>query len=223
MIITNNFGVPEEIVRFARSDKYSKGDADISITSLIDAPRVRKLQEIYKNHLSMDVSDRIWSLFGTAVHHVLESSGETPSTVNEERLFTTFAGWKLSGAIDVQRYEPDGSVSIMDYKVCAVWSVLNDKPEWERQLNCYAWLVRRVKQVPVEDLKICAFVRDWSRRKASYDSSYPQSPVTIIDVPVWDADEAEAYVEARVRAHQDTQQRFDLKIHYLVALTMSVG
>jgi hypothetical protein len=211
MIITNNFGVPEEIVRFARSDKYSKGDADISITSLIDAPRVRKLQEIYKNHLSMDVSDRIWSLFGTAVHHVLESSGETPSTVNEERLFTTFAGWKLSGAIDVQRYEPDGSVSIMDYKVCAVWSVLNDKPEWERQLNCYAWLVRRVKQVPVEDLKICAFVRDWSRRKASYDSSYPQSPVTIIDVPVWDADEAEAYVEARVRAHQDTQQRFDFE------------
>ena len=211
MKLTNIHNLPEQIERFAASDKYSKGDADISVTTLIDAPRIHQLRELYKNHLSYDLSDRVWSLFGTAVHHVLES-GDTPhDAVHEERLFTTFAGWTISGAIDVQKSEPDGSVSVMDYKVCSIWSVLSDKPEWERQLNCYAWLVRRVKQVPVSKLSICAFIRDWSRRKASYDSSYPQSPIAVIDVPVWDSEVAEAYVEERVRSHQDTQQRFDFE------------
>lgn len=211
MKLTNLYNLPESIERFARSDKYSKGDADISVTTLIDAPRIHKLREIYKNHLTADLSDKVWSLFGTAVHHILESAGETPDTVNEERIFTSFAGWKLSGAIDVQKFQPDGSVLIMDYKVTSSWAVMNDKPDWERQLNCYAWLVRREKQVDVSGLQICAFVRDWARRKATTESGYPKSPVVVIDIPVWDSDTAENYVESRVRAHQDTQQRFDFE------------
>lgn len=211
MKLTNIHNLPEQIERFAASDKYSRGDADVSVTTLIDAPRIHQLRELYKNHLSYDLSDRIWSLFGTAVHHVLESGEAPPNAIHEERLFTTFAGWKISGAIDVQMFEPDGSVSVTDYKVCSIWSILNYKLDWERQLNCYAWLVRRVKQVPVSKLSICAFVRDWSRRKASYDSDYPQTPIAIVDIPVWDPEVAEAYVEERVRAHQDTQQRFDFE------------
>ena len=211
MNLTNLHDLPEQIERFAMNDKYSKGDADISVTTLIDSPRINKLRDLYQNHLKYDLSDRVWSLFGTAVHHILESAGETPDTVNEERLFTSFAGWKISGAIDVQKYLPDGTIEIMDYKVTSVWAVMNDKPDWERQLNCYAWLVRREKQIDVTSLKICAFVRDWSRRKASYDSGYPQSPIAVVDVPVWDSEMAEDYVESRVRAHQDTQQRFDFE------------
>ena len=49
----------------------------------------------------------------------------------------------MSGAID--RQEIDDGVSIYDYKVTSVWSLIFDKPEWERQLNCYAYLVEKKK------------------------------------------------------------------------------
>jgi len=209
VIITNLYNLPEQIERFARSDKYSRGDADISVTTLIDAPRINKLRELHAKELSVDLSERVWSLFGTAVHHILEEAGETPDTVHEERIFTKFNNWTLSGAIDVQRTKSDGTLALMDYKVCSVWSVLSNKPDWERQLNCYAWLIRREKQIEVTDLQICAFVRDWSRRKASYDDNYPDSPIAVIDVPVWDYEKQEEYVLERVIKHQSAQTTFD--------------
>lgn len=211
MKITNHYNIPEPILRFARSDKYSKGDADISVTTLISPPRIQKLREIYKDELTIDASERVWSLFGTAVHHILDTAGETPDTVHEERLFARLNGWTISGAVDIQKYEADGSVQVMDYKVCSAWAVMNDKPEWEQQLNCYAWLIRKVKQVPVSKLEVCAFVRDWNRRKAEFESAYPKSPVMVIPVQLWDQDRADEYVLGRVWAHQDAQQRFEFE------------
>ena len=36
MKITNKFSLPQPFVDFIKNDKYSRGDADISVTSLID-------------------------------------------------------------------------------------------------------------------------------------------------------------------------------------------
>ena len=44
-MITNKYGLPEAFVNFAKLDKYSKGDADISVTQLIDSPRVLLMRE----------------------------------------------------------------------------------------------------------------------------------------------------------------------------------
>ena len=48
MKITNNFGMPQPFVDFAINDKYSKGKADISVTTLIDSPKIRLMKEISK-------------------------------------------------------------------------------------------------------------------------------------------------------------------------------
>ena len=103
MVITNKFGLPESIATFARSDKYTKGNADISVTSLIDM---------------------VWALFGTAVHRILEQTEENDNVIVEERLFAEIAGWTLSGALDHQELLPDGTVQITDYKVTSAWSVI---------------------------------------------------------------------------------------------------
>ena len=39
MKITNEYGLPEAFLNFARDDKYTKGKADISVTTLIGQPK----------------------------------------------------------------------------------------------------------------------------------------------------------------------------------------
>ena len=144
MQITNNHNLPESFVNFARNDKYSKGKSDISVTTLIDSPRVRLLREANSTELTSDASDMIWPLFGTAVHHILESSKNDEGVTLEERLYADVNGWILSGAVDHQK--TDGkTISITDYKVTSVWSVIYGKIEWEQQLNCYAFLAQKNK------------------------------------------------------------------------------
>ena len=48
-MITNKYGLPEAFVNFAKLDKYSKGNADISVTQLIDSPRVLLMREEHKD------------------------------------------------------------------------------------------------------------------------------------------------------------------------------
>ena len=209
MEITNNYSLPQSFVDFARNDKYSKGQADISVTTLIDSPRVRLMRDQHHEDRVVDVVDNIWALFGTAVHHVLESTEPSDNVVLEERLFTKINGWVLSGAVDHQKIEGQ-TVEITDYKVTSVWSVIHGKIDWERQLNVYAYLVQKNKGKKVTKLSICAILRDWNRRDAQTKSNYPQAPVVIVDIPVWDEMTRIRYIHERIEAHQSAQTVYDI-------------
>ena len=219
MRITNKFGMPQPFVDFAINDKYSKGKADISVTTLIDSPRVRIMKENFDEKIEVDAVDMVWALFGTAVHSVLESTNTYPRVghpsdkiINEERLFSELDGWLLSGAIDRQESK-DNSITIIDYKVTSVWSVIYGKPEWEKQLNCYAYLCddkNAFKKTNVTNLKICAILRDWNRREAERRSDYPQAPIVFVDVPLWSYDERMSYLKERIKLHQEAQIAFDV-------------
>lgn len=210
MQITNKHGLPQSFLDFARNDKYSKGVADISVTSLIDSPRVRLMREHFADDRQTDVTDMIWPLFGTAVHHVLESGKPSDDVVTEERLFTKVNGWVLSGAVDHQKI--DGKrVEITDYKVTSVWSVIHGKIDWERQLNVYAYLVQKNKGLQVTRLSICAVLRDWNKRDAMNKPDYPQAPVTIVDIPIWEEQQRINYIHDRISMHQEAQVRYDLE------------
>ena len=209
MNITNNHNLPQSFVNFARNDKYSKGQSDISVTTLIDSPRVRLLREAKSSEMTSDAADMIWPLFGTAVHHILESASEDEGVVLEERLYATVNDWILSGAVDHQRIEGN-SISITDYKVTSVWSVIHGKIEWEQQLNCYAFLAQKSKGMKVKSLQICAILRDWNRREAERRDDYPQAPVILVDIPMWPDTKRIEYIRDRVEMHQDAQINFDL-------------
>ena len=214
MKITNKAGLPEAFLNFARDDKYTKGKADISVTTLIDSPRVKLLRDKMSDNLEADVIDMIWPLFGTAVHHILESAKDNDDVTVEERLYAEVAGWTLSGALDHQEVMPDGSVQITDYKVTSAWSVILGKDEWEMQQNCYAWLVENStlgvnRGRTVSKIRICAILRDWQKRKAQFDPDYPQYPVVVVELPLWSAEKREEYIYERVHAHQQAQIMFD--------------
>jgi len=207
MKITNKFNVPETLVALATRDYYTKGKSDYSVTEIISPPRIQRLRREHYDEMEQDVSDMLWMLLGTALHVVAERS-EVSGHTNEERLSVGVNDIILSGAIDLQKDEADG-ITITDYKFTSSWALMNDKPEWEQQQNIYKYLVERVKKKPVKGLKICALIRDWSRRDAQYKADYPQAPIQVIDIPMWTFDRAEAFIKERVEMHRDSKVNAD--------------
>jgi hypothetical protein len=201
MKLTNKFNLPDTFVNVIERPTYSKGKADISATELINSPKIVTLKKKHWDDLEQDASEMVWALFGSAVHNILEH-GRGENHVVEERIHTMIEGWHLSGAIDLQEVYDDGIV-IKDYKVTGAWAVMNEKQDWHNQLNIYAWMVRTVKQKPIKGLQIVAIVRDWSAREASNRENYPQSPVAMIDIPLWTDEEQDAYIKERVGLHAE--------------------
>ena len=201
MIITNNHGAPATLVALARKNYYSKGDSDYSVTELLSPPRVRRLQERHDAALTKDVSDMLWALLGSALHVVAERAS-AEDHVTEERIVAEIDGVKVSGGIDLQEMTPDGVV-ITDYKFTSAYSVMNEKKEWEEQLNLYKWLVESVKRIPVKGLRICALIRDFSRHDRR--ENYPDAPIHMVDIPMWDSVTAEAFVRSRLQLHTEAK------------------
>ena len=207
MKITNHFNVPEPLVALARKEYYSKGKADYSVTEIMSPPRIQRLKRKHWDDMEQDVTDMLWSMLGSALHVVAERS-EVVDHLNEERLFMEVDGVTLSGSIDLQQHVK-GGVALKDYKFTSVWAVMNDKPEWEQQLNVYAWMVHKIKGVSIKGLQICAILRDWSTRKAQTESGYPQAQIQMVDIPVWSFDKTEKYVHERIELHKESKVQAD--------------
>jgi hypothetical protein len=207
MKITNKHNVPETLVALASREYYSKGKADYSVTEIISPPRIQRLRKKHYEEMEQDVSDMLWSLLGSALHVVAER-GQHEGYTTEERLFVEIDGVTLSGAIDIQKSTPEG-ILITDYKFTSAWAIRQDKFDWEAQQNIYAWLVRKVKKTPVVGVQICALIRDWSRREAAVKADYPQAPIQVLDLPLWDDEQAEAYIMDRLNAHRASKVSAD--------------
>jgi hypothetical protein len=201
MKLTNNFNLPDTFVNVIKRPQYDKGDSQISATEILNSPRIVQLKRQHWNDLTEDASDMVWSLFGSAVHNILQH-GKDDHHIVEQRIHVEHEGWKISGAIDLQEVYDDGIV-ISDYKVTSAWVVQNEKPDWTYQLNLYAWLVEKAKGQKVKALQIIAIVRDWSRREAKTKEGYPNAPVVVIEIPLWSFEEREAYIEKRLSLHND--------------------
>jgi len=70
MPISNRFNLPDVVVKALTVDTYSRGNSDISITTLIDSPRIGILQKDHAEEIEQDAVDFLWSRFGTSVHNM---------------------------------------------------------------------------------------------------------------------------------------------------------
>jgi hypothetical protein len=194
--ITNRLGLPNAIVRAIQNDKYSPGDGDISVTSLIQPPQLKRL--LRDHHPDEDASDKIWALLGQAVHSILERHAEGhPDVEVEKRLYTMVEGWKVGGQFD--EYER-GVATLRDYKITTVYAA-DGKDEWTQQLNMLRLLCIENGR-PVEKMEIVAIFRDWQKNKAAHDKEYPDSQVKVIPIEVWPLDRTRGFMEGRVLLHQ---------------------
>jgi hypothetical protein len=205
--ITNVHDLPEPLVAAIMNDGYDRGDADISVTGLLNPPRIAALEARYAEHLTDDASDRIWLLLGRSVHNILERAGETG--LREMRLFTDVCGWKVSGQFDhLALHEEQGKLVLYDYKVTSVWTLVYGERlhEWEAQLNMYALLLAE-HGYEVDEIKVVAILRDWSRTPARMKDGYPKLAVQVVDLHLWSVEETQRLMEQRVRAHQAAREK----------------
>lgn len=198
MKITNTGGFPQALVRAVENDPYSPGDSDITVTALIQPPLISLLTEKHDDEIEVDVSERIWSLLGSAAHNILEQAAGQDELV-EERYYIEDHGWKIGGKFDHLELT-NGTLS--DYKVTASYSVKDGgKDDWTKQLNILAYILEE-NGILVYDLRIVAILRDWNKNEAKRNRDYPQSMVVTIPIERWSRDTVKAYIRERVMLHQ---------------------
>ena len=203
--VTNVHGLPQSIVDAVTNDPYT-GGGDISATKLIDSPRVVQLSRLHHDKITVDVSERVWSLLGQAVHTILERAGlRAEGMVAEQRLFAKVMGWEISGQFDVMHLE---SKTLCDYKVTTVYKAKGNDA-WTRQLNILRWLAHQ-NGYEVEQLQIVAIFRDWRKAEADRNPEYPKAAIQTIAIPVWDLQDTQDYIEERVHLHQQARKGANL-------------
>lgn len=199
MKITNKHGLPVPIVRAVEHDIYRRV-GDISVTELVKPPQILELERQHDHEITEDAADRIWALYGQAMHYVLQAVA-TENALQEERLIMQVDGWAVSGKPDL--FEADGTLS--DFKTTSAWSfVFGEKAEWVAQLNLYALLLRH-HGFDVKRLQVVAILRDWQKSRAG-DDDYPGAQAIAREVRLWPAEEATRYLERRVSLHQEARQ-----------------
>tara|TARA_Y100001938_G_C8012982_1_gene391050 strand:- start:278 stop:1033 length:756 start_codon:yes stop_codon:yes gene_type:complete len=156
----------------------------------------------YGDQIVEDCSDRLFSLMGQAMHHVLERGGDVDGKrMIERRLYANVEGWTLSGQVDLWE---DNILS--DYKFTSVWETMNGlKEEKVQQLNVLAWLCNQ-NNIPVDEVQIVALYRDYSKSKARFERDYPQHQIGILKADLWDEDEQREFIEEKIREHQDARE-----------------
>jgi hypothetical protein len=178
MTITNNLNLPAGFVKAASTEKHN-APGTLSATTLIQGVKQIILTDRHWEQFEDDVSDRIWAIWGQAVHSLLESEGEDEFT--EQVMSYKVADITVTGRID--NYDLKNGV-ISDYKTASINKIrFKDFSDWYMQGMIYAWLLTR-NSFPAERCRFIALLKDHSKIDASRDRQYPQNPVFIYEFPV---------------------------------------
>ena len=110
MKITNKLNLPYGLVKAVSPEPHNKR-GEISATTLIQGTKQVILTQRHWNELEDDVSERIWAVFGTAVHALLETEGENDFTEIEVK--QPVADITVTGRIDNYNMSTG---TICDYK-----------------------------------------------------------------------------------------------------------
>ena len=199
MRLTNRYNLPLPIVRAIENDPRDVGDSEITVTGLVGPPRIAALARQHAADLEEDVSEHLWRLVGSGIHEILARNLEHTAIV-EKRLFMKVLGWLISGQLDTLRVSDE---ELSDWKTTSVYHVKNGCPdEWTQQLNLYVELLVANGYPEPKKISTHAILRDWSKREALRDSTYPGVQWATFEVPLWSKVERRAYLESRVQAHQ---------------------
>lgn len=223
MKYTNKLGLPSPIYNAIAHDGYSRGNANISVTELINPPRIRALRRDHDHELEVDVSECGFMLLGTLLHELLCMDGVSPETylkrienaeaasVTEQQLTAKVGDWVISGTFD--RLYFDGQMAyLQDWKLSSVWGAILDrgaKSEYIAQLNVYRWLCAQ-HGLQVDALQNIMVFRDWSKREAERKREYPQHQFMIYNNEVWSIEQTEAYIKERIAIHKASETSLPL-------------
>ena len=178
MNITNKLKLPEGLVKAVSLERHNEKGC-ISATTLIQGMKQTMLMDRHWDELEDDVSDRLWAIWGSAVHSLLEHEGKTDFT--ELDMSHAVGNITITGRID--NYDMQNGV-ICDYKTASVNKVkFNDFSDWKKQGLIYAWLLSK-NGFAVNKCRFIALLKDHSKTDAARDYQYPPKPVYVYEFQV---------------------------------------
>ena len=193
-MITNKFNLPEALYRAILNDPYKKV-SDFTASELPVPVQIRALRNRYSDEIKQDATELIFPLIGNNVHHIIERV-DLKNALQEERFQTTIQGFTLSGQIDLYEHP-----ILWDFKVTTRFVLIDGaKPDWIAQSNVNAWLMKTYK-FNVEQIKIGAIFRDWSKIQALRDKDYPQRQVAVLPMPLWKEEDTYEWIKERITEH----------------------
>jgi hypothetical protein len=200
MITTNIHNLPQPFVDLVSEDSYDKGESDITTTGLAQPPKIAQLWERHKDEVSMDCSEKVWTMMGSANHWVLEQIAKrNPERyVAEQRFYLEVDGFKLGGQIDLFDRETE---TLWDYKVSSVYKAMSeDLMDWTKQANVNKLLCES-NGIHPKKLAILLVMKDWKRKDSEIKFDYPKCAIKEIILPVWKPEETFAYIRSRIALH----------------------
>jgi len=218
MIYTNNHKLPSIVFnaltnRGKMPDGYVK--SDISVSALMDSPQVRILRKRHKDMLQEDAMDRVWALLGESVHNIMEASvqlntelGIDPNDFIAEVLGAMVVNnWRIGYKLDLFQKSTGW---IWDYKVTSAWSLVFDRSRisWLKQTNYYAEFYRSEGH-EVKGASIVAILKDWSKKDALRNRDYPQTPIVVLPMTLYDPQGIKESLFQQVVRHQQADQFTD--------------
>jgi hypothetical protein len=198
-----------DAVNASRNSYSSLGD--YSSTQLIDPPRKVALAKRHGHEVTPDIRTQSASFNGTAIHahyermlrqslksdeYRLEQSVCVPVDIHAESIKWDYR--LVSGTFDILHKEKH----LYDLKACKVWKLTfdPDMKDWHEQQNIYAWLLRE-RGILVETINIIAIYMDWIESSALRDRKYPQQPIVVYPLRLWEPERQDTYVKDRLEKH----------------------
>jgi hypothetical protein len=197
MIITNKLNLPAGLVKAVSTEKHNSPGC-LSATTLLQGTKQIILSDRHWDELKDDVADRVWAVWGTAVHSLLEQEGEHDFT--EQEMACGVGSVTVTGRID--NYDMKRGV-ICDYKTASVWKVIHDDfDDWYRQGMIYAWLLRK-NGFAAGKCRFIALLKDHSKSDAVRKYRYPKNPVYVYEFDVTFANlmRTDAFIRNRVKEY----------------------
>ena len=185
MKYTNKLNLPDSIVKSC-IEKNEPNIYRISVTELLKPVKELKLYRKHFNEIEVDVSDCINTLFGSAVHKILEDNTDEPDVEKEVKMEYSIDYITLVGKFDRRNLKEQ---LIEDYKTGKVNTVIDeDFKEYRKQGLIYSWMTFKITGCIIRKLKFYILLKDWSKLKAETTSNYPQSPIYVWEYDVSDSD-----------------------------------
>lgn len=212
MNYTNELNLPQPFVEAVKSNHVYKPNR-YSVTEVLGGTCEAILKRRHDSDITDDVSQRVWSLFGTAVHKVLQEAKATDSQLQENWLSVPIKGTKyeLSGIFDL--YD-DSTGIVTDYKTAGTikWQK-QEFDDYKMQVLLYCWMLQQMG-FEAWNGEIVMILRDWVKSKARFDSDYPQHQVQKV---AWrfnnhDMELAENFIAGWFTEVQEQEKRPDSKL-----------
>jgi hypothetical protein len=198
--------MPDAFVKAIQNSRHN-ADKCLSATTLLKGTKEIILTDRHFDEITIDASDEVWAVFGTAVHSILEHQED--EAFKEESFSIDVLDYKVTGKVD--RYDMKNE-TIEDWKTAPSYKIKNKEfDDWRSQGLTYAWLLKQ-SGLNVRHIRFVALIKDHSKTEAKRNADYPQSPVYIyeFDVRPEDLTEIEAFIKAKVfEVSKDTELEDD--------------